>query len=156
MEKVRRLWRSWRGGSDATAPRSFWRGRGRLAFVGFGIVVYVLLSPTWPTDQHLRLTLGDSAPDVSEVRVSSTKSESEWAPSKDWDREVTFRYAKGQAPRIVSYEPRLANGDYLVEIELKMDDDRVLVTDRRVALEGRTTTIDLSSSDSIRQKGRRD
>jgi hypothetical protein len=44
----------------------------------------------------------------------------------------------------VSYEPRLANGDYLVEIELETDDARVRTTDRQMKLAGGTTSIDLS------------
>jgi hypothetical protein len=45
---------------------------------------------------------------------------------------------------MVSYEPRLANGEYLVEIEVRTDDARVRTEDRRVRLEGGSTSIDLS------------
>jgi hypothetical protein len=130
-----------------------WRRRGRIAFLGLGIALYFLLAPKAPNDQRLRLRLGDTAPGVSEVRV---RSRSAGSADGDWEREVTFHYAKGQAPRIVSYEPRLANGDYLVEIELKTDDSPALVTDRRVKLEGNSTTIDLSQVDSTSQTGRTD
>jgi hypothetical protein len=121
--------------------------------VGLGIALYLVLSPKAPNDQRLRLRLGDTAPGVSELRV---RSRSAGSVDGDWEREVTFHYAKGQAPRIVSYEPRLANGDYLVEIELKTDDSPALVTDRRVKLEGNSTTIDLSRVDSNSQTGRTD
>jgi hypothetical protein len=108
-----------------------------LVFVGAGAAVYFSLSPKCPTEQSLRLMLGEQAPHVEEVRVRCGEG-------SDWAREVTFYYAKGQAPRIVSYEPRLANGEYLVEIDVKTDDARVQTADRRVRLEGGSTSIDLS------------
>lgn len=113
--------------------------RGRLVFVGIGAAVYVWLGPRWPTEQHLRIALGDAGERVEEVTVRCAAAET----GADWAREVTFRYAKGQAPRIVSYEPRLKSGEYLVEIEIRTDDDRVLTTDRRVRLEGGATSIDV-------------
>jgi hypothetical protein len=108
-----------------------------LVFLGVGATVYFSLLPKWPMEQRLRIALGDQAPRVEEVRVRCGEG-------SDWAREVTFHYAKGQAPRIVAYEPRLANGDYLVEIEVKTDDARVLTTDRHLRLEGGSTSIDLS------------
>jgi hypothetical protein len=68
------------------------------------------------------VVLGDASPRVEEVTLRFAKSDS--SSADDWLREVTFRYAKGGAPRIVSYEPRLASGDYLVEIEIHSDDTR--------------------------------
>jgi hypothetical protein len=110
-----------------------------MLFVGVGAAVYLSLAPKWPQDQHLRVVLGDDAPRIESVRLRCGKD-----GEGEWMREVTFRYAKGEAPRIVSYEPRLANGDYLVEIELETDDARVRTTDRQMKLAGGTTSIDLS------------
>jgi len=110
--------------------------------VAAGAAFYFLIAPRWPTDQHLRLVLGDQAPKIAEVRVRCGNGGGDGGG--DWAREVTFRYAKGQAPRILSYEPRLKSGEYLVEIEVKTDDERVVTTDRRVSLEGSSTSIDLS------------
>jgi hypothetical protein len=116
------------------------RGPRRLVpilFLGAGAAVYFSVSPKWPSEQNLRIALGDQAPRVEEVRVRCGEG-------SDWAREVTFHYAKGHAPRMVSYEPRLANGEYLVEIEVRTDDARVWTEDRRVRLEGGSTSIDLS------------
>ena len=116
------------------------RGPRRLVpilFLGAGAAVYFSLSPKWPSEQSLHIALGDQAPRVEEVRVRCGEG-------SDWAREVTFHYAKGHAPRMVSYEPRLANGEYLVEIEVRTDDARVRTEDRRVRLEGGSTSIDLS------------
>jgi hypothetical protein len=110
-----------------------------MLFVGVGAAAYLSLAPKWPQEQHLRVVLGDDAPHIQSVGVRCGKDR-----ESDWMREVTFRYAKGEAPRIVSYEPRLANGDYLVEIELEMADARVRTTDRQMTLAGGTTSIDLS------------
>jgi hypothetical protein len=123
-------------------------------FVALGAGFFLWLSPRWPSDQHLRITLGDRAAGVTEVRMRCASRESAQG-SSDWAREVTFRYAKGQAPRIVSYEPRLKSGEYLVEIEVKTDDDRVVTTDRRVQLEGGSTSIDLSREDGAPNKSGR-
>jgi hypothetical protein len=116
-------------------------------FLGVGAVVYLSLAHQWPTDQHLRLVLGDVSARVEEVTLRCARSEP--GSSDDWLREVTFHYAKGGAPRIVSYEPRLTDGDYLVQIETRTDDVRVLTYDRRVRLAGGTTSIDLPQASSL-------
>src|SRR5580658_45293 len=108
-----------------------------IIFIGGGAAAYFSLSPKWPSEQSLHIALGDQAPRVEEVRVRC-------GGGSDWAREVTFHYAKGQAPRMVSYEPKLANGEYLVEIEVRTDDASVRTEDRRVRLEGGSTSIDLS------------
>jgi hypothetical protein len=111
-----------------------------LVFAGAGGLLFLSLAPSWPKEQRLRLTLGDRAPRVEEVRVRCGA-----AGTKDtWATEVMFHYAKGQAPRIVSYEPRLKSGEYLVEVEVETDDARVQTTDRRVRLDGSTVSFDLS------------
>ena len=112
--------------------------------VGVGAAVYLSLAPKWPQDQHLRVVLGDDAPRIQSVRVRCGKD-----GEGEWMREVTFRYGKGAAPRIVSYEPRLVPGDYLVEIEVKTDDARVATTDHNIQLAGGTTSIDLSGADAV-------
>ena len=114
-----------------------------LLLVGAGAALYFSLSPAWPADQHLRILLGDLAPHAVEVRIRCGKS-----GEGDWSREVTFPYASGNAPRMVSYEPRLVSGDYLVEIDVKTDDERVRTRAREVHLAGGTTSIDLSEHGS--------
>jgi hypothetical protein len=114
-----------------------------MLLVGAGAAVYFTLSPGWPADQHLRFVLGDLAPHAVEVRVRCGKG-----GEGDWVREVTFPYAQGNAPRMVSYEPRLVSGEYLVEIDVKTDDQRVRTIDRHIQLAGGTTSIDLAESGS--------
>ena len=67
----------------------------------------------------------------------------------EWTRGATFPYAAGSAPRIVSHEPKLANGDYVVDMELLLSGDagphRVTVQ-RRVTLAGGSASIDLTTA----------
>ncbi|MEO7109499.1 MAG: hypothetical protein ABI183_03585, partial [Polyangiaceae bacterium] len=67
---------------------------------------------------------------------------------EDWTGEVTFRYEKNEAPRVVQQQARLVDGDYVVEIEVSTDADHGsarAVTRNVVALQGGSTTIDASS-----------
>jgi hypothetical protein len=116
-----------------------------LLFVAVGAAFYFTLAPHWPADQHVRLVLGERAPRALEVTLRCAAGSGD-----DWLREVTFRYAKGSAPRIVSYEPRLVRGDYLVEVEIHNDDGRVVIFDRHVTLAGGTTSIDLPEASALR------
>ena len=109
-----------------------------------GLVVGVLaLAPKLPHDQTLRIDLGDSSKITDALTVR-------WAPQsknpsiEDWTGEVTFQYGKNAAPRVVQQETRLADGDYVVEIEVSTEGGRA-VTDRVVALRGGATTIDVAS-----------
>jgi hypothetical protein len=113
--------------------------RARWLFLGVAVAVLLWLSPSWPTEQHIRIRLGEARDQIVEVRVRCGTAE-----GAEWTREVTFRYAKGQAPRIVSYEPRLVSGEVLLEIEQTTSDGRVRTTDRHLRLEGGTTSIDVS------------
>jgi hypothetical protein len=117
-----------------------------MALVGVGAALYFSLAPRWPSEQLFRIVLGDHSPDVTEVRVrcgpwGATGSA---ASDDEWHREVTLRYPKGAAPRVVQYTPKLAEGDYLVEIEVGGGDGRVDTTDHHIHLAGGATTIDLS------------
>jgi hypothetical protein len=145
MDGKRRFWPLGSGTNDGG---SFWQGRGRLVFVGAAAAFYFGVAPHWPTEQHLRLELGDNARTTTEVVVRCRTPDAAEAGDA---RQVTFHYAKGQAPRIVSYEPRLVSGDYVVEIEITFDDSHdppdshMAMTRRRLKLDGNaTTTIDLS------------
>jgi hypothetical protein len=89
----------------------------RLVVPAAAVAVAAVLSRTWPKDQTVHYVLGDGAARVEEL-------DARWASGKDpddtdtWLREVAFRYAPGKAPRVVTHEPRLANGEYTVEIEI--------------------------------------
>ena len=107
-----------------------------LAFAA--LAFFALLEPKWPKDQSVRVVLGNLAPLVEELQVRYAERGSE-----ELVREATFRYPKGGAPRIVSHEPRLPNGDYLVEIDLGFEHGHT-ETRRTVTLGGGSTSIDVS------------
>jgi hypothetical protein len=96
----------------------------------------------WPRDQTVHYVLGDAAPRVEEV--DARWGEARMAP-EDWTREATFRYAPGGAPRVVTHEPRLPDGDYTVQIEILASRERNVVT-RHVRLAGGVTSIELAQS----------
>ena len=118
--------------------------RRRLAFLvmlAAGAALYFTLAPRWPKDQTLHVVLGDAAPRVTEVALRYHEGDA--PPAEDWTREASFRYALNSAPRVITHEPRLPDGDYVVEIDLVSPSGRATVR-RRVALQGGTASIDVS------------
>ncbi|HTQ46175.1 MAG TPA: hypothetical protein VMI75_25640 [Polyangiaceae bacterium] len=115
----------------------------RLLLLGAALVVAMLLARHWPKEQTVHYVLGDGAARVEEVDARWAEGRS----SEDWTREATFRYAPGQAPRILTHEPRLPDGDYTVEIEIAAADASRNVVRRNVTLTGGgSTSIDLADS----------
>ncbi len=121
------------------------RGRvAKLVVAAAAVTLFLFLGRDWPKDQHVRLVLGDSSPRVEELTVR-------YAPrsSEEWTREVSFRYAPGSdgrvAPRIVTHDVRLADGEWTVEIEVASKTDRATVK-RRVTLEGKAVSIELAQA----------
>lgn len=112
----------------------------RLVFLAAGLMIALLLARSWPRDQTVHYVLGDAAPRVEEV-------DARWASgaSDDWSRQATFHYAAGKAPRIVTHEPRLPDGEYTVEIEIASASDRSTVR-RHVTLTGGSTSIELAGA----------
>jgi hypothetical protein len=118
----------------------------RLALLAVALGVAMFFARRWPKDQTVHYVLGDAAARVEEV-------DARWAPAdtpapggaEDWTREASFRYAPGKAPRVVTHEPRLPDGDYTVEIEIVAASERNLVR-RRVSLAGGATQIELAQS----------
>lgn len=101
---------------------------------------WLVLGRKVPADQVVHVVLGDASPRITEVRLR-------YAPQGDaeFTREATFHYDAGKAPRVVTHEPRLAGGDYTVEIELMVGNDRALVQ-RKVKLEGNPVSVDIRDS----------
>ena len=98
-----------------------------------------MLAKRFPHDQTVHYMLGSAAPRVEEL-------EARWAPgvaSDDWVRQTTYRYEPGQAPRVVTQEERLADGDYTVEIEIKSDAGPAIIR-KKVTLTGGSTSIELA------------
>ena len=118
-------------------------GRRKLApilLVAALALIWLVFGRKAPADQVVHVVLGDRAPRITAIALRYTaEGETEAA------REATFRYALGQAPRIVTHEPRLAGGDYMVEIELSEGNDRAEVR-RKVKLDGSPVSLDVKES----------
>jgi hypothetical protein len=108
---------------------------------GLGAAVLTGTGARWPSDQSVQYVLGEAAGRVEEVNARWAAGEAAGAP--DWTREVTFRYARGEAPPIVAHTPRLPDGDYTVQIEILAANERNTVT-RHVRLSGGLTSIELA------------
>jgi hypothetical protein len=123
------------------APRSGARRRPitRLVFLAFGLLVALYLGMQGPKEQHVRVVLGAAAPEVTSVDLQYLTSEGEVAV------EARFAYPKGSAPRVVPHEPRLANGDYRLQIDVDAQGGRRAIQ-RQVTLGGGSTQVDISSA----------
>ncbi len=114
---------------------------GRFVLLAAALAVVPVLARRWPTDQTVHYVLGNAAARVEEV-------DARWSAdprSEDWMREVTFHYPAGRAPRVVTHEPRLPDGEYTVEVELVAADSERSLVRRHVALGGGVTSIDVST-----------
>lgn len=118
------------------------RRLGPLVLIGAGVVMMLFLGPKMPRDQLVHVVLGDAAARVSEVRIRYADPD---ASDADFAREATFRYAQGAAPRVLTHEPRLANGEYALEIEISKGNDRAMVK-RQVKLDGSPVSVDVRES----------
>src|SRR5580693_4894593 len=101
----------------STGPTSKKTRLVRMLVLAAALLLALFFARHWPKDQTVHYLLGDAAPHVEEL-------DARWSPgiaSNDWVRESTFRYDLGKAPRIVTHEPRLPDGDYTVEIEIRAD-----------------------------------
>jgi hypothetical protein len=116
------------------------RGVGARLLLAVGAVLVALtLGKTWPSDQTVHFVLGDAAPRVEQLDACW----SEGTYPSDCSREVSFRFVRGTAPRVVTSAMRVAGGDYVVHITIVAEGERSIV-DRRVTLQGGVTSIDLA------------
>jgi hypothetical protein len=116
-----------------------------LVVAGTAAALYFTLAPHWPKDNVVHIVLGNAAAEVEEVRVSYAPAAKHAGMDEDLAREATFRFPDASAPRIVTHEPRLADGDYVVEIEI-LSHKHSTVLQRRVTFQGNTTSLDISGS----------
>lgn len=122
-----------------------------LLFLGAAVAAFLLFGPKLPREQVVRIGLGDRAPDVREltIRYFAAEKASGAATTRDLTdevlREVSFRYPKGDAPRLVRHEPRLADGEYVLEIEVVTNDSRATLR-RTVGLLGGPASVDIASA----------
>ena len=122
-------------------PKSRRQRLARMLVMAAVLGVCVFLAKRWPKDQTVHYVLGGAAPRVEEI-------DARWAAgvgSDDWLREATFRYDPGTAPRVVTHEARLPDGDYTVEIEIEGDGGPAVVR-KKVTLSGGSTSIELAEA----------
>jgi hypothetical protein len=120
----------------------------QLVLIVAAVALYLVLSRHWPRSQIVHIVLGDAAPRVEELTLRYAERP---GPGGDLTRQVTFPYPRGTAPRIVTHEPNLPDGDYTVEVDiLGAKDTRPepfrATIERRVTLEGGTVSIDVSQA----------
>jgi hypothetical protein len=132
------------------------RGLARFVLLAGALMVSTLLARHWPKDQTVHYILGRGAPQVEELDARWASGDpakgSPGAPDvradEDWTAQASFRYAAGQAPRVVTHELRLADGEYTVQIEIVTSSPPegrpIEPIRRRVALRGGVTSIDLA------------
>jgi hypothetical protein len=116
----------------------------RLFLVVGALSLAMYFARSWPKEQTIHYVLGDAAPRVQEV-------DAKWAEGKTaerdrWAREVTYRYDPGQAPRVLTQEPKLPDGDYTVEIEIVAANDEHAIVRKQIKLAGGVTQIELAPS----------
>ena len=90
-----------------------------------------------PRDQHLKLVLGASSEQVTGLEIQYVAGDGDVA------RAARMAFEPGGAPRVVSHEPQLADGDYRLQIDVDTREGR-RSTERRVTLGGGTTQVDLA------------
>lgn len=108
-----------------------------LLFVIAGVGLALFLGSKTPKEQHLRLSLGPHAAEVTGVEMTVLDS------SGDVVRATRVPYEPGQAPRIVALDPSVPNGDYVVRLEIATRSG-LRSTERRLSLSGGTTSVDLA------------
>ncbi len=91
---------------------------GRLIVLAAALAACAWFARLAPTDQTVHYVLGDASPRVEELRVRWQEDEPPSRVGDEWLREVSYRFTPGEAPRIVTHEPRLRNGRYAVEIDV--------------------------------------
>ncbi len=112
--------------------------------VAAALAVATVLGKHWPRDQTVHYVLGSAAERVEEIDASWIAGDKD-DESQESLRDVSFRYAPGHAPRVVTHEPRLPDGDYTVKIEIVAESRRNVVQ-RHVRLGGGPTSIDLADA----------
>jgi len=137
------------------------RGRvARLVFLAGALAVALVLGRKWPKDQTVHYVLGAGAAHVEQIdaawaadtrEVRSAGGGTAGGSERTSDSEepildVSYRYPVGEAPRVITHEPRLPDGDYTVKIEIVGDRGRAVVL-RHVTLNGAgALSIDLATA----------
>lgn len=116
-----------------------------MIFLAVGALIAAsTLEKRWPKDQTVHYILGDAAGRVEEIDAAWSLG-GQHDESQESLRDVSLRYALGHAPRVVTHEPRLPDGDYTVKIEIVAESGRN-VFERHVRLGGGPISIDLADA----------
>jgi hypothetical protein len=110
---------------------------GSLAFLAVGLGIAWYLGQNGPQEQHVHVILNERAPVVTGVSLQYV------AANGDVANETSFRYAPGQAPRIVSHEPKIASGGYKLKVDVDLPDSRKTV-EKQVTLTGGSVQVDMT------------
>jgi hypothetical protein len=108
------------------------------------VALYFTFASRWPKENVVHVVLGAAAPQVTELDLRYAPATKNGPMVEDWTREAKFSFPDGSAPRVVTHEPRIADGDYVVEIEILKASHAIVRSQRRVSLAGGTTSIDVS------------
>lgn len=110
----------------------------RFALLVAGLAFFAFMAKKAPHAQALHLVLGDAARDVGAIELSYV------AEDGDVVRTTRLGFEPGQAPRIVTVEPSLADETYRLRIEVHTRQG-VREIERRVTLSGGGTSVDLAA-----------
>jgi len=110
---------------------------GSLIFLACGIGIAMWLGQNGPQDQHVHVILNERAPIVTNVSLQYVTAKGDVA------NETSFHYSPGQAPRIVSHDPKIPSGDYKLKVDVDSPDSRKTV-EKQVTLKGGSTQVDCS------------
>ncbi len=106
-------------------------------FIAGGALLASYVTSKAPREQQVRLVLGPAAAEVTQVEVQYLGADGDLA------RDARMSFEQGRAPRVVSHQPQLADGEYRLRIDLDTREGRRSV-ERRVTLGGGTTQVDLA------------
>lgn len=106
-----------------------------------GLLVALYFGTKAPRDQHVRLVLGERSSAVTGVALQYVVDGA--GAADEVAREARLAFPEG-APRVVSHDPSLADGDYRLRIDLETRQGR-RSAERRVRLGGGSTQIDLTA-----------
>jgi hypothetical protein len=111
-----------------------------MLFLGGGALLAAYLTSRAPRDQHLSLVLGPASGEVTQLEVQYVAADGDLA------RAARMTFDPGRAPRVLSLEPQLADGDYRLRIDLDTARQGRRSVERRVTLGGGTTQVDLAGA----------
>ena len=112
---------------------------GKLLLLAAGVAAVLYFAGRAPKEQHVRIVLGEVALDVTGLDLEYASASS----GGDVMRTTQLHFAPGAAPRVVSHDPSLPDGDYRLRIEVETRESRRTV-ETQVTLGGGSTQVNVS------------